>query len=268
MIDIADRLTLLDESVSKPFLVESAKQKWHLPAAFTWTIMETEGKPCVPAQTRAPGTRASEIREPQYCSICMTEIKPGTGKCGTHTRTFWRRTIYSFPPRPAWNHNPEQPLMQDYPMQEAVMPPHCRQCHSILPKDITDGLCYVCTYLDLGYSNQEPTWLQFSSPSYGNTQPPFAIASEPGSAAVILGDSSSSLPENMPICPDSSTSGFKANSVGEATNGATSPVLDDRRFTNDLGLDRRYVQEQNVPTICSYPDGQAVRIEYLAGCLI
>lgn len=36
MIDLADRLALLESGVSKQLLVNSARHQWHLPAAFVW----------------------------------------------------------------------------------------------------------------------------------------------------------------------------------------------------------------------------------------
>lgn len=188
MIDIAERLSLFDDDVSKPFFVESAKQKWHIPAAFTWRVTETE--------------------------ILIPSV-------GTPSA-------------------PEQPLMQSPLAQEPIPKNRCRECGTILPEDIADGLCYVCACLNIGYFDQEPNWpWTRNSSNYSIEDLSFTTLPDPNFDEVLLEDTSDSLLENLSIGPDSDTIGVGVNFIEQAARHVPTTLLsqyDDHGF--DFTLSR------------------------------
>jgi hypothetical protein len=280
MIEIADRLRLIDEKVSKSALVESAKQKWHLPAAFTWgvsggdTLIPMDSPPSARTGIRSPYDRAAlaAARKSHACVHCRTYLSTRCVPTSSSTspnnicescESRLLRQVVSIPR--AWPLRAEQLPTHDIAPQFSISTPLCRRCGIILPEGITDGLCYVCTCPDPPFFDQEPDWLWTGVSSYPQAVVSYMSPSEPSSIEWFHTDASDSLLQNFPIGQENDTSGFQVNLMEPFTSEITAPGMG-LPFCDDPGLNGRIAWLDDSVVSCehiSHGNGSEIIAGYL-----
>jgi hypothetical protein len=251
MIDIAEPLKLFDDDVSKLFLVESAKQYWHLPAAFTWTMMERQEpiptESTYSASIRRKGRRggplangkmvsASKTRKHGACVRCR--ISPcETAMCGSCVSRGVKQIRINLPPPSAWDRNQAQPLMHGHH--------RCKQCGTIISEDMTDRLCYVCTCLKLGYLEEHDLlWNGYSGDSAEDAA--FMIPLGPSDSEMIFGNAESSPVKNLTFSSDGDTSAFQVDWMDLSAGNVTSPEIR-LPISSEIGLRERLIWSDDSP---------------------
>jgi len=81
----------------------------------------------------------------------------------------------------------------------------------------------MCTGLGTGYFDQDPNWLLLGSASYSIEGSPFTGPLVPSLDMAVIGDTSYSLVQSMPVDPENFTSDFEVNTIEEVT--ADVPLL-------------------------------------------
>jgi hypothetical protein len=269
MIDIADRLGLLRDNVSKALLIESAQRKWQLPAAFAWTVEYVQisrlrdEKSFKRALTPTRRTQVMEPRRLHSCLRCFTGIQPVCQPCMRHALG---HTVRGLPSLQASIVSPEQPRVRDTLSSNTLSPLFCRKCGFILPEDMKDRLCSVCT-LDIGYFDQNPDWQRQSNSSYPTENSSFNGPPVPTCDVSFYGDASSSLSNSIPVTPNSGISGFVVDYVEEVNSGVVHPALESPPLFDDFGQNGGLPMCQNVP-VCGLLADHAHDIEPPPGYLV
>jgi hypothetical protein len=142
VIDLADGLALLESGVSKQLLVNSAKQQWHLPAAFIWKdslipyeSVSTEDDPSASGLNNLCGGRLKELEE--LCNFYSSDSSSGS-----------KGKYYSFAMSPTVSVTVAQETLTDTFPVPAQSIPTCKKCGITFPEGLLDLLCYSCTFFD------------------------------------------------------------------------------------------------------------------------
>jgi hypothetical protein len=232
MIGIADRLGLLDDSVSKALLIDSAQRKWQLPAAFTWTVKGVQTAPpkketCFRrALTPDKRVQVSRMRQRYSCVTCYLQIEPGSTSCRSCMKLMSKQLVHGHLSPQDSMLRPRRSRIPDSTSSSTLSPPRCRICGFILPGDVEDGLCHVCTCIDIGYFDQDPDWLKLSNSSYStedlSSRRPPMLACDMN----FYGDASSSFLSSMPDIRDSATSNSAVNCIAAVIPGISQAELE------------------------------------------
>lgn len=141
MVDLADRLALLESRVSKQLLVNSARQQWHLPAAFVWKDSLTTYEP-VFTEDNPPACGSN--------TLCRGQLKSLEKICNFYSldSSSGPKEQYS-----CFAVSPTVPItMAQDTLTHTFLPaqniPTCKKCGITLPEGLPDLQCYSCTFFD------------------------------------------------------------------------------------------------------------------------
>ncbi len=152
LIELADRLALLESGVSKQLLVNSARQKWHLPATFAWEDSELPHVSVATADNhQLCGGQIKDLE--MSCDFYSFDSSFGTKKQYDCTATSCTTTRII-----------EQDSLTEPSQVSAQDTTTCTKCGIILPFGLPDPQCYSCTFSDwLSWESWEadridPSW--------------------------------------------------------------------------------------------------------------
>jgi hypothetical protein len=139
LVELADRLSVLDECIPKENLIRSAKKQWHLPASFVWTDSAIP----LPSNISIDGEKSYEVRslcwkgfepEDQWESSYGESRNPEQDETGMDDWTS-RSTVSASPFLPEINDVPSG-LFANVAMDTTT----CKRCDAVVPDGIYDGL--------------------------------------------------------------------------------------------------------------------------------
>jgi len=255
MVKILDRTKILDETVSRDLLVESAQNRWHLPAASTWSVEllskeENSGK-YKPVQRQWPLPRKALIMKERMKITCASCYLSHLNKMGVEIYLCGycqKRVIFSTAllPMPIWS--------QDRAKKRLALPwgpiseLRCRKCDNILPEGNIDRLCELCALLDIGCPDQESAgWLY---PGYSGDLTDvseFESSPLPTYKNGFSGNTSGGLFNSIHNVSDRVSSDSVVEQIQEVAIGEEPPAPKSPLSLDYFGLEEELPMTQNMP---------------------
>lgn len=145
LVEMADRLNILDNCISRELLVHSAKKQWHLPASFVWSDCGSSKSINVP----------TGVGNPSYdvYSLCWKGFEPQDRLEYWDNSLFFQEAILIGIDNWTWrttiSTSPLSNEVKDLSVASFANPAGdtaiCKQCGAVLPDGFSDNMCYTCS---------------------------------------------------------------------------------------------------------------------------